>query len=490
MKNINVVQLKDLIEKHFHSNLKSESYKLKTIPAIEFLTCNRFDIAFKLLYLEMLKSDVDFSKVIYKEHIRAFSLGKFNEPGNDEKNSFDKFINNFEETFNDIKANGFDGHKTLIPLSKNGSIANGAHRVASAIYLNKTVDCVQIYTNDHTYDYKFFRNRNVSDEILDAVTTTYVEYADNMHIAFLWPTAKGFDEEIENIIPNIVYRKEMVLTPNGAHNLLSQIYYGEKWLGSVENDFSGAKGKLVECFKTFDPIRVVAFQANSLDEVVKIKDEIRGIFNAGKHSVHITDTREEAIRVARVAFNENGIHFLNYAKPNKYISTHEKIDIFKQFVIENNLNTNDAVLDGGMVLSAYGIRDASDIDYFVDDNFKITRHDENIECHDKELKYHKENKLELIYNPKNYFYFNDLKFISFKQLYRMKINRSEVKDVDDRKMMEGLIDFNFFKKANNKIRQNLFYQKIKIERRISSFLVKHHLYDTVRDLYRFFMGKK
>jgi len=79
--------------------------------------------------------------------------------------------------------------------------------------------------------------------------------------------------------------------------------------------------------------------------------------------------------------------------------------------------------------------------------------------------------------------------IPFK-LDRMKINRSEVKDIDDLRMMEGLIDLNFFKKANNKIRQDLFYQKIKIERGISSLLVKHHLYDMVRDLYRFLMGKK
>ncbi len=53
----------------------------------------------------------------------------------------------------------------------------------------------------------------------------------NVHVAFLWPTAKGNDKEIEKVIPNIVYRKEMTLTPNGADNLLSQIYYGEEWLG-------------------------------------------------------------------------------------------------------------------------------------------------------------------------------------------------------------------------------------------------------------------
>jgi len=490
VKNINVVRLKNLLENHLYVNLKSESYKTKTIPAIKLLTFNRFDIAFKLLYLEMLKFDVEFSKDIYKEHIRAFSLGKFTEPGNDDKNSFDKFANDFDKTFEDIKANGFDGCKTLIPLSKNGSIANGAHRVASAIYLNKTVDCVQIETSNHIYDYKFFYGRNVSGEVLDVVATKFVEYADNIYIAFIWPTAKGCDEELESIIPNIVYRKEIVLIPNGAHNLLSQIYYGEEWLGSVENDFRGAKDKLVECFKSFNPVRVVAFQANSLDEVCKIKDKIRGLFDVGKHSVHITDTKEEAIRVARVVFNDNSVHFLNYAKPNIYISTHEKIKIFNKFVLKNNLNTIDLVLDSGIVLSAYGLREASDIDYFVDDNIKIEYHDEDLEYHDEELEYHDERKLELIYNPKNYFYFNDLKFISFEQLYKMKKNRDEAKDIIDLRMMGALIENNFLKNFLNKTSQNIYYGKVKAERRSISFLKEYHLYNIVRKVYRFFKGKK
>jgi len=132
--------------------------------------------------------------------------------------------------------------------------------------------------------------------------TKFVEYALNVHIAFLWPIQKDKNIAIETIIPNIVYIKKIQLNPNGAHNLLSQIYYGEEWLGNIENNFSGVNGKLVECFKTFDSFEVIAFQAESLEKVLKIKDNIREVFNVGKHSVHITDTKEEAIRIARVIF--------------------------------------------------------------------------------------------------------------------------------------------------------------------------------------------
>lgn len=483
-------KLLQLIEPHFKKDLAQDSYEVKTLKAKKLLTHTRFDLAFKLLYLEMMDKDIRFTKEIYKEHIRAFSLGKFTEPGNEDKNSIDRFVEEFHKTFEDIKANGFDSSKTLIPLSRNGSIVNGAHRVASAIYLDKDVECVEINTNNHIYDYKFFYSRNVPSEILDVVATKFIEYADNIHVAFLWPTARGDDEKIENAIPNIIYRKEMTLTPNGAHNLLSQIYYGEEWLGSVEDDFRGSKGKLVECFKSFEPVRIIAFQADSLDEVLVIKDKIRDIFNVGKHSIHITDTKDESIRVARVVFNDNSIHFLNYAKPNRYISTHKKIDKFREFINKNKLCNNDVVLDSGIVLSAYGLRESSDIDYFVDDNEKLKYNDEELEYNDEELEYHDEEKLELIYNPKNYFYFNDLKFVSFSQLYKMKKNRAEEKDRNDCKMMEALIENDGFKKIVNKWKQNFYYTKIKARASLIKVLKSVGTYELLRAIYRKIKGLK
>lgn len=479
-----------LIEPHLEKDLKQDYYDVKTIKANKLLTHTRFDLAFKLLYLEMKNKDVKFAKEMYKEHIRAFSLGKFSEPGSEDKNSIDKFIEEFHKTFEDIKTNGFDSSKTLIPLSKNGSIANGAHRVGSAIFLDEAIDCVNIDTYDHIYDYDFFYKRNISRDILDTVVTKFVEYASNVHIAFLWPIAVGNDEKIEEIVPRIIYRKEIKLNPNGAHNLLSQIYYGEDWLGSVKDNFRGSQDKLIECFRSFDPIRVIAFQADSLDEVLKIKDNIRDIFNVGKHSIHITDTKEEATRTARIVFNDNSIHFLNYAKPNKYISTHRKIDTFKEFIKENDLNSNDFLLDASIVLSAYGLREAKDTDYFCSDNNKIKVEFDDINIHDEELKYYDENKNEMIYNQKFYFYFNDIKFISFTQLYKMKTNRNEEKDKNDCKMMEALIENNRWKEYVTKIKQSVYYEKIKLRKKIIAILQNIGLYKITRNIYRIVKDRK
>lgn len=480
----NDFDLYKLIEKHFHSSLEGVFPLIKKVDARNLLTHTRFDLAFKLLYLELLDKNVKFAKEAYREHIRAFSLGSFKEPGQEDKNSIDKFYQSFTATFNDIKSNGFDASKSIVPLSINGSITNGAHRVASAIFLDQEVEYVSLETSDHVYDYKFFYSRNVNQELLDLAATKFVHYADNAYIAFVWPTAVGHDAELEYIIPNIVYRKDVKLSPNGAHNLLSQIYYAEPWLGSVDNNFSGTKSKLVECFKTFDNVRVITFQAKSLDEVLQIKERVRKLFNVGKHSIHITDTKEEAVRVTRIMFNDNSIHFLNYAQPNKYRSTHAKLEKFRKFLVKNKISNQDIVLDSGIVLSLYGFREASDIDYLASDKFIIDINEEELEYHDEELEYHDEEKAELIYNPKFYFYFNNIKFISFNQIYRMKKNRADQKDINDYRLMESIIENNRFKEIKSKIRQNIYYGKIKFRYNIIRLLKDIGLYQNVKNVYK------
>ncbi len=81
----NLSDIKSLLGGSFEKNLTNKIYALKRINANELLTHTRFDIAFKLLYLEMKDKGVEFSREVYTEHIRAFSLGNFIEPGNKEK---------------------------------------------------------------------------------------------------------------------------------------------------------------------------------------------------------------------------------------------------------------------------------------------------------------------------------------------------------------------------------------------------------------------
>ena len=56
----------------------------------------------------------------------------------------------------------------------------------------------------------------------------------------------------------------------------------------------------------------------SLEQSIKAKEEIRAKFNLGKHSVHINDTHEQTIRLAKCVLNKNSLKFLCDSVPQDY----------------------------------------------------------------------------------------------------------------------------------------------------------------------------
>lgn len=475
--------LKKLLEPHLYSSLPNSEYNSYTISAEKLLTPTRFDLGVKLLYLDMLDKDVMFAKKMYEKNIRACGFGSVKEVGNDKKNSIEKFENDFIRTFNNIKENGFDNRLSILPISRNGSIANGAHRLSSAIKLEKKVACVELPIDDEVQDYKFFYNRKFSADELDIIASKIIEHSNNIYMAFIWPSAKGSDKEINKLIPSIIFKKKILLNFNGAHNLLSQIYSGEKWLGTIADNYAGAKTKLVECFKTFDPVRIIIFKENNPENVIRIKEKIRDIFNIGKHSVHITDTKEEAINAANMVLNENCIHFLNYGHPNKYENIHRNIERLTKLFHDNNIDSNDFIVDGGLVMSIYGLRENTDVDYlYAFDSIDDSQID--MESHDSELGYHQIKKYELIYNPTYFFIYKGIKFVSFKQLYNMKKNRNELKDNNDCNIMDALIEENKTKLLLNKVIQEILYLRLRTRKSIIDVTKFIGVYNLLKRIYK------
>ena len=66
---VDKVKLKGLLEPHFIESLTSDEYEVKTIKAKSLLTSTRFDLAFKLLYLDLKSTNIDLAKELYKKHI-------------------------------------------------------------------------------------------------------------------------------------------------------------------------------------------------------------------------------------------------------------------------------------------------------------------------------------------------------------------------------------------------------------------------------------
>ena len=462
-------ELKSLIEPILYIDINKEVYESKVINPIQFLTHKRFDLAFKLFYLDERHNNPIYARYLYEQHIKAFSLGKYREPGNKEKTSIEDFFFAFDKIFQNFQEYGFNNTKTLIPISKNKLLGNGAHRVASAIYLKQNVECVEIETHDQVYDYKFFANLGVSENILDSAALKYIEFSENIYIAFLWPSAVNNRGKVERKIPNIIYKKKIKLNLDGAHNLLTHIYENEDWLGTLSKNFPGVRVKVMECFKNFNPLYVYLFQCEKHEEVIEIKQTIRDLYDLGKHSIHITDTKEEVIRLSRYLFNNNSIHFLNYGKP--YIN-HEfdiLLDKFRRS-FKNQFDSEKILLCGESTLSIYGVYPKMNLNFLSynnkEDDHRIPNFKESRNSFDKlEIGFN-----ELLFNPRNYFYYKSFKLLSFENSIRYieknKMNRVNLNEID-------ALFFEVNKQNQvSKYRIKIYYLRAKLRQLIVVFLKK------------------
>ena len=131
------------------------------IRTIKLLTGNRIDVIFKILYLRLHHLGAKkIANRLYNDHIKLITNGIYKENGSNKK-SLSDYINGFENLYNSIKKGGYNKNISRIPISKEGCISNGSHRLATSVYLN--INEVQVEKTEdekHIYDYKFFCDFN------------------------------------------------------------------------------------------------------------------------------------------------------------------------------------------------------------------------------------------------------------------------------------------------------------------------------------------
>ncbi|MFI3241449.1 MAG: hypothetical protein R3Y43_02665 [Alphaproteobacteria bacterium] len=447
-----------------------------------FFKNKRFDLIFKYLYLKNKDKNISFFKDLYLEHIRAFN-NFYEECPSDgiSKNSPEDFLNSFDKIFNNIKENGFDEKTSHIPVDQNLELGDGAHRLTACAYLNKDV-AIKKCKSDRYYDYVFFKNKKIEPFYADYAALEYVKLNPNAYIVNLHSvTDKKFDNQVIDILNKygfVFYQKDVFLTLNGYVNLKkmsygSDIWNKESWVGDVKNSFAGAKAHAKKSMGK-NPLRAFVFVCDDLQKVIKVKAEIRAIYNIGNYSVHINDTREEAIMLAQTYFNENSLKIIN-SRPFDYEEKEfdSLVNELKNAIVEENLNVDDFCACGSTPFGVLGIRKIGDFDFFEHDESYLNFCNDKISKNDSQLKYYPYSKEEIIYNPKNYFYYKGLKFINLDVLYKMKEKRGEIpKDVNDCKLIKlfnkqklklgGKEGWKLFKKVKNGNKRKIYLLGVKV----------------------------
>jgi len=434
---------------------------MKTTSPTTFLHSSRFDILAKYIYAKFLDQNIDsnFGLDLYAAHLKVWN----NYTHGDGKDGLDVYIDTFKQILASVKENGFDPQQSVVPVMRNSlqfngiKLLNGGHRIAASLLYNKEV----FYRHGEKSEgvtnvgYEYFKNHNrfvvggLAEKWCDAIAFEYCKLKPNTYIVTIFPSATGDSQahiNAEKIIrdnSDIFYRKSLCLVNDGPFFLMRQMYLGEEWGGNFQNNFSGLRSKAKLCFQkakhslSNNPVVCYVITTDKKDTKT-IKEKIREIYKIGNHSIHINDTQEETMRLARCLLNNNSIHFMNNCRSVYYKDFENYIQYFKNYIKENNLNLEDYCVTASSILSRYGVREGRDLDYLHTEENQITGHKE-IHSHNE---YGKNRYFttydDIIHNPLNHFYFEDVKYTSLSVVKKLKEKRGEEKDVVDIKLIDTL----------------------------------------------------
>ena len=409
-----------------------------------FLTNTRIDIVAKFLYAKYRENgyNTNFALDLYERHLRVWN--GFNEIDNESKNSFEDFLVTFHQILDSIKSIGYDDTLDTVPVTDDGFLLNGSHRVASCLLYDKPVSYHT--TNDMSegeYDCSsfYFRRLGLDEKYLDAMAVEYAKLKKNTYVVSLFPSATSMNlldraEEILTSESDLVYVKDIVCT-NGALNIVRQLYLGEEWGGTWNNNFSGFLDKARLCFTSNYPMRVYLVELDDVEQAKTLKNKIRNIYGLGNHSCHINDTHAETLRLSRVFFNENSMHYINNSNMVYYPNFYSMLDYYSRYIKDNELDGEDYCVTASSILSLYGLREGNDLDYLTSGNAILGHSD--IHSHNDEIQNYTVAIDDVLYNPTNHFYFDGIKFAGLNVIRELKNKRKEPKDFVDLELMETLM---------------------------------------------------
>lgn len=311
--------------------LDNKKFQIKTVKAKSLLTSKRFDLFAKLYYIANRNNNSDKAIEVYAEHIKTFNPD-LKEPGRTDKNSIKDFINVFDFLITEFNNTDFNNTISLIPVDSNGIILDGAHRIATLAYYDKSVTIVQFEDVRAKCDFNFvyFKERGLDWDILDIIAHEMTKWLPNLFVACIWPRVNSSRDRtyIENYINSrytISYLKQIRVGLSSLTKFVKQIYINQEWT----NNECAVKDKSLNCYSSSKLLTFVFFEgATDFETIINDKTTIRDNIGYGKHSIHITDNAYQTNEISELVNTHNGIS--QWYKQNKLIEKYtEELYYFK-----------------------------------------------------------------------------------------------------------------------------------------------------------------
>jgi FkbM family methyltransferase len=420
---------------HLLMHLNIEPYhEVKTVESRDLLSPARLDVMAKYVYALQwaIGSHAEWGMYVYREHLRVWN--EFREGDGSGKCSYEDFKASFDALLADIAEHGFDEHRGLLPAGLNNVIIDGSHRLAAALALSIPVKVVHFAMEPRQYNYEFFRERGLPEEILDDLVLQYCRLDERVRVAVLFPVTQGRDDEMMSILQEsgpILYSKSVTVSRRGRENLIKLLYRGESWLGDGVEPTAGLLQHVSQRFVDHKPVKFIFFIGEHEDKNKDVKSRIRALFNLGNDPIHINDVHHQTVSTAESVLNANSVHFLNNVRRKEFKNFSELLGTFKEWIARDHLDSRRFCIDGSAVLAAYGLRDANDLDYLYAGVPAVQGPSALVSCHNAELSHYDASLDDLVMDPRQYFYFEGVKFLAIHVIRKMKAARGEAKDLSD-----------------------------------------------------------
>lgn len=284
--------------------LTESSCDAKRIDARILLTPSRFDLFAKLYYARYREINAEEALSVYYSHIKTFNPD-FKEPGREDKKGYQVFVSTFNQLLDTFKDKDFDDTISLVPITEDNVILDGAHRVAALAYWNKKIgvaECKHIKPKCD-FNYHYFKNRGLSWSTMDKIALEMLDWIPDMHVACLWPIMKDKSKAIDIIKSNfyIAYEKRISVNLKSFEFFISKVYSAQSW--TIKNQY--ISDKAINCYGNGGEIWFVFFSSNNPSDVLHVKEIIRSHYRVKKHSIHITDNSTETKDLGYYILNRN-----------------------------------------------------------------------------------------------------------------------------------------------------------------------------------------
>jgi hypothetical protein len=328
-----------------------------------------------------------------------------------------------------------------------------------------------------------------TNETLDHIVSEYIRFRENTFVITLWPNAtkmNNINKLLELLYEHghVYYIKKINLHRTAAQNLIYQLYSDTHRLSTLDKikeklDYIGWEKDAVMS------IKVIVFEHNSTvpisGSMAPLKQMIRDIFVKnqkgtklrGDDFVHINDNFFQTIEYTKIFFNKNSLKALHFQDLNNHLDKsmgkgRVYMNTVKKWIIENvhPYDQDRFIFMGSTVLYAYGIRVCRDVDGLVSPRPELN--DSKTPFFLEKIRksfYEKSSKFffadigvqdtalwknswdvkdkkwfdligikhrdELIFDPKNYFYFNGIKMVTLLINVKRRVLRKKVTDYGD-----------------------------------------------------------